>query len=40
MIVIEGQDKLGAEAHAFYDQMVRDLRADTRHVEHVQDLWG
>jgi putative drug exporter of the RND superfamily len=40
MIVIEGQDKLGADAHAYYDKMVRDLRADTKHVEHVQDLWG
>src|SRR5690348_1027179 len=35
MIVIEGQDKLGADAHAYYDKMIRDLRADTKHVEHV-----
>src|SRR5262249_8846431 len=23
-----------------YDKLVRDLRADTKHVEHVQDLWA
>ncbi|MEB3061252.1 MMPL/RND family transporter [[Mycobacterium] zoologicum] len=40
MIVLEGEQPLGAEAHEFYDQMVRDLRADTTHVQHVQDFWG
>ncbi|CAJ1500318.1 RND family transporter [[Mycobacterium] holstebronense] len=40
MIVLEGDEPLGAQAHEFYDQMVRDLRADTTHVQHVQDFWG
>ncbi|MUL67143.1 hypothetical protein BOO86_21900 [Mycobacterium sp. CBMA 234] len=40
MIVLEGERPLGADAHVFYDQMVRDLRADTAHVQHVQDFWG
>jgi RND superfamily putative drug exporter len=40
MIVLEGQQPLGAEAHAFYDEMVRKLRADATHVQHVQDFWG
>ncbi|MCV7230000.1 RND family transporter [Mycolicibacterium komossense] len=40
MIVLEGDDPLGADAHAFYDEMVRELRADTKHVQHVQDFWG
>jgi RND superfamily putative drug exporter len=40
MIVLEGDQPLGADAHAFYDEMVRDLRADTKHVQHVQDFWG
>ena len=40
MIVLEGEEPLGAEAHAFYDRMVADLRADTEHVQHVQDFWG
>ncbi|MEE6169651.1 MULTISPECIES: MMPL/RND family transporter [unclassified Mycolicibacterium] len=40
MIVLEGEKPLGADAHAFYDEMVRKLRADTKHVQHVQDFWG
>jgi RND superfamily putative drug exporter len=40
MIVLEGQDKLGQDAHTFYDDMVRKLEADTKHVEHVNDLWS
>ncbi|SEB26193.1 MULTISPECIES: MMPL family transporter [unclassified Mycobacterium] len=40
MIVLEGDRPLGADAHAFYDKMVSDLRADTTHVQHVQDFWG
>jgi putative drug exporter of the RND superfamily len=40
MIVLEGQQTLGAEAHAYYDQIVKKLDADTKHVEHVQDMWS
>ena len=40
MIVLEGQDKLGQSAHDFYDDMVRKLEADTKHVEHVNDMWS
>ncbi|MDH6244443.1 MMPL family transporter [Mycobacterium sp. OTB74] len=40
MIVLEGDRQLGPDAHEFYDNMVRDLRADTAHVQHVQDFWG
>jgi len=40
MIVLEGQQPLGADAHAFYDQMIDKLEADTRHVQSVQDFWG
>ena len=40
MVVLEGDEPLGAEAHQFYDDLVRKLRADTKHVEHVQDFWG
>ncbi len=40
MVVLEGEQPLGPDAHAFYDEMVRDLRADTTHVQHVQDFWG
>lgn len=40
MIVLEGQQPLGAAAHEFYDQMIAKLEADTKHVESVQDFWG
>jgi putative drug exporter of the RND superfamily len=40
MIVLEGQRPLGDDVHAYYDDLVRKLRADRQHVEHVQDLWG
>ncbi|PBJ32034.1 MMPL family transporter, partial [Mycobacterium avium] len=36
----EGQQPLGADAHAYYDEIVRRLNADTKHVEHVQDMWS
>ena len=40
MIVLEGEQPLGEAAHRFYDTLVRDLSADTTHVQHVQDFWG
>jgi RND superfamily putative drug exporter len=40
MIVLEGAKPLGSEAHAYYDQIVKKLDADPKHVEHVQDLWS
>ena len=40
MVVLEGEQPLGAEAHAYYDELVRRFNADTRHVQHVQDFWG
>jgi RND superfamily putative drug exporter len=40
MIVLEGEQPLGDEAHKYYDEMIRQLEADTEHVQHVQDFWG
>ena len=40
MIVLEGDKPLGADAHEFYDRLVKRLSADTEHVEHIQDFWG
>lgn len=40
MIVLEGKEPLGDDAHQYYAQLVRELRNDPEHVEHVQDLWG
>ncbi|HOB48576.1 MAG TPA: MMPL family transporter [Mycobacterium sp.] len=40
MIVLEGDTPLGDDAHAYYDEIIRKLNADTTHVEHVQDFWS
>lgn len=40
MVVLEGQEPLGPDAHVYYDELIRQLRADTKHVNHVQDFWG
>ncbi|MGV9797096.1 MMPL/RND family transporter [Mycobacterium sp. NPDC003449] len=40
MIVLEGDQPLGADAHHYYDGLVDKLNRDTKHVEHVQDFWG
>jgi putative drug exporter of the RND superfamily len=40
MIVLEGQRPLGDDARSYYAGLVRALRDDKKHVQHVQDLWG
>ncbi len=40
MIVLEGNQPLGDDAHRFYDAMIRKLREDKTHVLSVQDFWG
>ncbi|KLO37885.1 membrane protein [Mycobacterium nebraskense] len=40
MILLESQQPLGDDAHAYYDRLVRDLQNDTKHVQHVQNFWG
>ena len=40
MIVLEGKEALGDEAHAYYDDLIRQLRNDSKHVQHIQDFWG
>ncbi|GFG50539.1 MMPL family RND transporter [Mycolicibacterium agri] len=40
MIVLEGEEPLGEDARNYYAGLIRDLRNDPAHVEHVQDLWG
>ncbi len=40
MIVLEGDRPLGQGAHQYYDELVRRLEADTKHVQHVQNFWG
>jgi putative drug exporter of the RND superfamily len=40
MIVLESQQKLGDDAHRYYNGLIRQLKDDTTHVQHVQDFWG
>ena len=40
MVVLEGEQPLGADAHRYYDTLIHKLEADRKHVEHVQDFWG
>ncbi len=40
MIVLEGEDTLGDDTRAYYADLIAALESDTRHVEHVQDLWS
>ncbi len=40
MIVLEGDRRLGDEAHRYYDELVTKLQADHQHVQHVHNVWG
>src|SRR5690242_19763881 len=40
MIVLEGDQPLGQAAHRYYDGLMDKLRADSEHVQHIQDFWG
>ena len=40
MIVLEGDQPLGDDAHRYYDAVIRKLREDKVHVLSVQDFWG
>jgi RND superfamily putative drug exporter len=40
MIVLEGQQRLGDDAHKYYDRLIRQLNDDPKHVQHIQNFWG
>ncbi len=40
MVVLEGDEPLGDDAHKYYDELVAKMEADTEHVEHIQDFWS
>jgi putative drug exporter of the RND superfamily len=40
MIVLEGNQPLGDDAHRYYDTLIRKLREDKTHVLSIQDFWG
>jgi putative drug exporter of the RND superfamily len=39
MVLLEGHDKLGDDAHRLYDTLIQKLSADG-HVEHINNFWG
>jgi putative drug exporter of the RND superfamily len=40
MIVLEGQQPLGNDAHRYYDRLIHELENDPKHVQHIQNFWG
>ena len=40
MVVLESQERLGQQAHVYYDHLVNEMRTDPKHIEHVEDLWS
>jgi putative drug exporter of the RND superfamily len=40
MIVLEGQQPLGDDAHQYYNNIIAQLRQDPQHIQHIQDFWG
>ena len=40
MVVLEGQKPLGPDAHDYYNEIIRKLRQDPVHIQHIQDFWG
>jgi RND superfamily putative drug exporter len=40
MVVIEGQQPLGPDAHDYYNEIIRKLQHDPTHIQHIQDFWG
>src|SRR5246127_2208443 len=40
MVVLEANRPLGDVDHTYYDELMRRLNKDTKHVQYVMDLWG
>jgi RND superfamily putative drug exporter len=40
MIVLEGQQPLGVDAHRYYDSLIHQLEQDRKHIQHIQNFWG
>ncbi|GFG67807.1 putative membrane protein, MmpL [Mycobacterium kubicae] len=40
MVVFEANRPLGEADHRYYDDLMRRLKRDTKHVQYVMDLWG
>lgn len=40
VIVLEGQEPLGNDAHEYYDRLISQLRDHPQYVQHIRDFWG
>ncbi|WP_301149197.1 RND family transporter [Mycobacterium simiae] len=40
LVTLVGDKPLGPDAHRYYDELVKKLKQDTKHVEHALDFWG
>ena len=40
MIVLEGEQPLGADTRDYYNSLIRQFKDDPKHVLHIQDFWG
>ena len=40
MVVLEANRPLGDQDHQYYDDLMRRLKHDPKHVQYVMDLWG
>jgi RND superfamily putative drug exporter len=40
MVIIEGEQPLGDEAHRYYDQLIKAFEAEPEHIQHVADFWS
>ncbi|QNJ91668.1 MMPL family transporter [Mycolicibacterium fluoranthenivorans] len=40
MVIVEGQQPLGPDAHKYYDEIIHKLEQDPEHIQHIQDFWG
>ena len=40
MVIIEGEQPLGPDAHDYYNEIIRKLYQDQKHIQHIQDFWG
>jgi RND superfamily putative drug exporter len=40
MIVLEGDQPLGDDAHKYYDRLLEQLKGDPEHVQNIQNFWG
>jgi RND superfamily putative drug exporter len=40
MVVLEGRQPLGDDAHKYYDRLIRKFEDDPKYVQHVHNFWG